>query len=71
LLFYPRRLAEMIGTYVPALRYLAWLELLRWRIRRDPERKRYSDVAISPAAQDDKTLFELYRRDAAKRPAVA
>ncbi|HLK85386.1 MAG TPA: radical SAM protein [Candidatus Binataceae bacterium] len=67
LLFYPRRLAEMIGTYVPALRYLAWLELLRWRIRRDPERKQYSDVAISPAAEDDKALFELYRREAVRR----
>ncbi len=36
---------------------------MRWRIRRDPEAKKYTDVAISPAAQDDKSLFELYRRD--------
>ncbi len=71
LIFYPRRLAEIVGTYIPALRYLAWLELLRWRIRRDPERKQYSDVAISPAAEDDKTLFELYRREVDKRAVSA
>ena len=63
IVFYSRRTAEVLGTYVPALWYLAKLELLRWRIRRDPERRQYTDVAISPVAQDDKSLFELYRRD--------
>jgi hypothetical protein len=63
--FYPRRMAEMLGTYIPALWYLARLELLRWRIRRDPEARNYSDIAISPAAQDDNKLFELYRRTGA------
>jgi hypothetical protein len=62
LIFYPRRIAEIFATYIPALWYLARLELLRWRIRRDPERKKYSDVAISPTAQDDNKFFELYRR---------
>ena len=62
MIFYPRRIAEIVGTYVPALWYLARLELLRWRIRRDPNSKNYSDIAISPAAQDDNKLFELYRR---------
>jgi hypothetical protein len=77
MVFYPRRVAEIFGTYVPALWYLARLELLRWRIRRDPESKNYSDLAISPAAQDDNKLFELYRRpdagqlsdEAARNPA--
>jgi radical SAM superfamily enzyme YgiQ (UPF0313 family) len=62
MIFYPRRIAEMLGTYIPALWYLARLELLRWRIRRDPEAKNYSDIAISPVAQDDGKVFELYRR---------
>jgi radical SAM superfamily enzyme YgiQ (UPF0313 family) len=60
--FYPRRTVEMLVTYVPALWYLARLELLRWKIRRDPEARNYTDIAISPAAQDDNRLFELYRR---------
>ena len=62
--FYPRRTAEILGTYIPALWYLARLELLRWQIRRDPHRKDYTDVAISPAAEDDKSHFDLYRKDA-------
>jgi hypothetical protein len=65
MIFYPRRMAEMLGTYIPALWYLARLELLRWRIRRDPAARNYSDIAISPAAQDDNKLFELYRRTGA------
>jgi hypothetical protein len=72
IIFYPRRIAEIFATYVPALWYLARLELIRWRIRRDPDRKKYSDVAISPAAQDDNELFELYRRtDAGQVSGVA
>jgi hypothetical protein len=72
MVFYPRRVAEIFGTYVPALWYLARLELLRWRIRRDPNSKNYSDIAISPAAQDDNKIFELYRRTGAEQvPAKA
>ena len=48
---------------MPALWWLARLELIRWRIRRDPNSKNYTDVAIAPAALDDKSLFELYRKD--------
>ena len=62
MIFYPRRIAEIFATYIPALWYLARLELLRWRIRRDPERKNYTDVAISPVAQDGNKSFELYWR---------
>src|SRR5262249_6659314 len=64
LAFYPRRVLEAIATYVPGLWYLAWLELLRLRIPRDPRRAHHSVVALPPAAKDDKSLFELYRRDA-------
>ena len=72
MVFYPRRVVEMLGTYVPALWYLARLELLRWRIRRDPNSKNYSDIAISPVAQDDNKIFELYRRTGAEQvPAKA
>jgi hypothetical protein len=67
MVFYPRRVAEILSTYIPALWYLARLELLRWRIRRDPNSKNYSDIAISPAAQDDNKLFELYRRTSAEQ----
>ena len=49
LVFYPRRVKEIFGTYVPGLWYLAKLELLRWRIRRDPKAKNYTDIALSPS----------------------
>ena len=62
LFFYPRRMAEIFRTYVPALWYMAKLELLCWRIRRDPEARHYTDLAISPAAQDEDRFFELNQR---------
>jgi radical SAM superfamily enzyme YgiQ (UPF0313 family) len=67
--FYPRRIAEVLGTYIPALWYLAKLELMRWRIRRDPKRKSYTDVAITPAAQDNRDTFELYRKETGRMSA--
>jgi len=41
---------------------MAKLELLCWQIRRDPQARNYTDLAISPAAQDADRLFELYQR---------
>jgi hypothetical protein len=53
---------EILGTYVPGLWFLWKLEMLRLRIRRDPEAKAYTDIALSPSAQDGGRLFELYQR---------
>jgi radical SAM superfamily enzyme YgiQ (UPF0313 family) len=69
--FYPRRLKEILGTYVPGLWYLWKLEMLRLKIRRDPEAKAYTDIALSPSAQDGERLFELYQRRDPIRDAAA
>ena len=53
---------EILGTYVPGLWYLLKLEMLRLKIRRDPKAKAYTDIALSPSAQDGGRLFELYQQ---------
>ena len=62
LVFYPRRVKEILGTYVPGLWYLLKLEMLRLKIRRDPKAKAYTDIALSPSAQDSGRSFELYQQ---------
>lgn len=69
--FYPRRLKEMLGIYVPGLWFLLKLEVLRRRIRRDPAAKSYLDIAITPAAGDGAEALELYQQTEAARRAAA
>jgi radical SAM superfamily enzyme YgiQ (UPF0313 family) len=60
LVFYSRRLREIVGTYLPGLWLYFQLERLRRRIERDPASRTYSDIAIAPVANDCSESLELY-----------
>jgi hypothetical protein len=60
LVFYPRRLREIVGTYLPGLWFFYKLERLRRRIQRDPTSTTYSDIAMAPVADDCSEALELY-----------
>lgn len=47
LLFYPRRVWEILDTYTRAGLYYLWLRRLRGRIERDPAGAAYTDAAIA------------------------
>jgi hypothetical protein len=47
LLFYLRRLWEMVSTYVALGWYLLWLQRLRQRVDRDPRTAGFTDAALS------------------------
>jgi hypothetical protein len=47
LLFYPRRLWEIVSTYTALGSYYLWLLRLRRRIARDPRAAAYTDAALS------------------------
>jgi radical SAM superfamily enzyme YgiQ (UPF0313 family) len=70
LIFYPRRLKEMLGTYVPALWFLWKIVRQRRRIERDPNAKSYTDTALAPVSDHDETALELYQHTEAARRAV-
>ena len=60
LLFYRRRLWEIISTYLPWL-YFRWkLGRLRQRVLRDPNMRNYTDPALHPVApaEDDASATE-------------
>lgn len=69
--FYPRRLKEILSTYVPALWFLWKLQRLQKRIERNPESKSYTDIAIASVNEDDDSALELYQQTEAARRAVA
>ena len=47
LLFYPRRLWEVLSTYVPAILYFQKLERMQKRIHAEPNKLEYSDEALA------------------------
>jgi hypothetical protein len=54
LLFYPRRLWEIVSTYAALGWYYLWLQRLQQRIDRDPRAATYTDAALSrPDASAD------------------
>lgn len=48
LVFYPRRVWEVIRTYASAGLYFLELEKIRKRVAKDPGRKQYMDLSLSP-----------------------
>jgi hypothetical protein len=64
LVFYPRRLAEVVTTHIKLVRYYWFLHRLRMKVERDPTP--YTDRALI-AVDEDSSL----PRAAAKKPAAA
>jgi len=71
LLFYPRRLGEILTTYIPGLLFQSKLHRLRKRLERDPAAKRYTDVAITPLEDLEQDHLEMYQTNDAARSALA
>ncbi|HEY9158715.1 MAG TPA: radical SAM protein [Candidatus Binatus sp.] len=69
--FFMRRAREMSATYVPGLWFMWRLERLRRKIENDPASKRYTDVALSPVADDEFGAdLELYHATDSARHAA-
>jgi len=72
MVFYPRRVWEMLTTYLPALRFQAKLHKLRKRIEQDPEARRYADIAITPVNDlDEGENLQMYQSTDSARAALA
>ncbi len=69
--FFMRRAREMSATYVPGLWFMWRLERLRRKIQNDPASKHYTDVALSPVADDEfGAALELYHATDSARHAA-
>ena len=59
LVFYPRRAKEIATTYVPALLFLWRLTRLRHRLKKDPEARHYTDLAIGRSGEEAAAARDL------------
>ena len=57
--FYPRRLVEMARTYGGLALYAWKLDRMRKAVQREPDLDRYTDIALTPVADDDGDTLAL------------
>jgi radical SAM superfamily enzyme YgiQ (UPF0313 family) len=65
-LFYPKYFAEMASKVVRWTALYMKLRRIYLRIKHDPQRFAYTDVAMTPVADDDAQTHELFDNDAAR-----
>jgi hypothetical protein len=63
--FYPKYLAESIWKQVRWATLYARLFLIAQKIKRDPQRRQYMDLALEPVADDEFETRELFQSNAA------
>ena len=71
LVFYPRRAAEIVSTYLRGFLYVLKLMRLRKRLQHDPEVKNYTDLAITPVEDGLTEHLEMFEATDAARASVA
>ncbi len=68
--FYPKYAWDFVTKYSRALRLVLWLAATSRRIRKDPNRYAYTDLALSPVSDDETERLELFTHNEAARQAV-
>ncbi len=68
--FYPKYGWEIVSKHARLLAHWARLELMRQRIRRDPNRRGYMDDALTPVTESETETLELFTHSASARQAV-
>ena len=68
--FYPKYVWETLRKNARLLSHWARLELVRQRIRRDPNRRNYMDAALTPVTESETETLELFTHSEAARDAV-
>ena len=70
LLFYPRYAADLASKHWQIGRLIWKFSRIRRRIKRDPEAKRYTDLALTPVALDELDTLEIFTATDAAKSAV-
>jgi radical SAM superfamily enzyme YgiQ (UPF0313 family) len=69
--FYPKFAWDVVSKTARSLRLLLWMDRVRRRVQKDPNRYFYTDQAMAPVADDEDETLELLTHSAAAREAVA
>ena len=65
-LFYPKFYAEVVSKMAKWFWLYGWMRKLYFKIKHDPKRFEYTDLAISPVAADETETHEMFHNDAAR-----
>ena len=71
LAFYPRHIATTIANNLKLASTIWWMYRLKRRIERDPNRHRYTDLALTPVRDDDEETLDLLTKTAGAKAAIA
>jgi hypothetical protein len=69
--FYPKYAWNFVTKYSRAVRLLLWLHATNLRVKKDPNRYTYTDLAMTPVTEDETERLELFTHSDAAREAVA
>ena len=69
--FYPQFAWDFLTKYARKLPLLLWLYRTSRRIKKDPNRHKYTDQAMTPVTEDETDRLELFTHSDAARQAVA
>ncbi|HXR25152.1 MAG TPA: hypothetical protein VN742_07310, partial [Candidatus Binataceae bacterium] len=58
--FFMRRVRDFRGTYLPGLRFLYRIEALRRTVENEPDAFNYTDLALSPLAEEYGAELDLF-----------
>jgi radical SAM superfamily enzyme YgiQ (UPF0313 family) len=71
LVFYPKRVWQVLNTYIPLLLMLRNLRKVHDEVVADPATAHYMDVALTPVEGNDEDALELFTATEAARSSVA
>ncbi|MDT4897367.1 MAG: hypothetical protein QOH25_2444 [Acidobacteriota bacterium] len=66
LVFYPKYLAETVWKQFRWISLYTWLHFIYRQIKRDPRRKEYMDLALTPVTDDETETRELFQSEVAQ-----
>jgi len=69
--FYPRFIFDLIWKHLRLARQIVRLGMFRRRLKRDPEARRYTDLALTPVIADDFESYEIFANSEAARAEAA
>jgi hypothetical protein len=69
--FYPQYLGEIVSKHVRILKRWLELELIRRRLRRDPQSTVYMDQSLTPVTDEGTETFAMFTHNEAARVEVA
>ncbi len=60
LVFYPRYAVDLVAKHLKLLRQIWRLGMFRQHLKRDPNARLYSDLALTPVVADEFEAYEMF-----------